>query len=55
MSAPRAATQGAPVVLAAEGIRMAFGGIVALDNVSVEVRADELFAIIGPNGAARLP
>jgi branched-chain amino acid transport system ATP-binding protein len=42
-----------PVVLAARGIRMAFGGVVALDDVTVEVRDDELLAVIGPNGAGK--
>lgn len=53
MSAARPTGKGTKVVLSSEGIRMAFGGIVALDNVSVEVRDDELFAIIGPNGAGK--
>jgi len=42
-----------PVVLAARGIRMAFGGVVALDDVTVEIRDDELLAVIGPNGAGK--
>ncbi len=42
-----------PDVLLAEGIRMSFGGVVALDNVSVAVREDELLAVIGPNGAGK--
>lgn len=40
-------------VLIAEDIRMTFGGIVALDDVTVEIRPDELMAIIGPNGAGK--
>lgn len=43
----------APVVLSANDIRLQFGGIVALNEVSVDVRADELLAIIGPNGAGK--
>jgi branched-chain amino acid transport system ATP-binding protein len=40
-------------LLTASGIRMAFGGVVALDDVSVTVGSDELVAIIGPNGAGK--
>ena len=40
-------------VLVADGIRMAFGGVVALDKVSISVGADELLAVIGPNGAGK--
>ena len=32
---------------------MAFGGVVALDNVSISIGADELLAVIGPNGAGK--
>jgi branched-chain amino acid transport system ATP-binding protein len=52
-SAVAPATPGRQVVLAARGIRMAFGGVVALDDVNVEVRDDELLAVIGPNGAGK--
>ena len=48
----RAASAASPV-LRAEGLHMAFGGIVALNEVSIDVRADELVAIIGPNGAGK--
>ncbi len=41
------------VVLAARDLRIAFGGVVALQDVSVDVRHDELLAVIGPNGAGK--
>lgn len=50
---PPAGTSGATPVLAARDIRMAFGGVVALDDVTVEVRDDELLSVIGPNGAGK--
>jgi len=34
-------------------LTMRFGGLVALDKVSLEVRPDELFSIIGPNGSGK--
>lgn len=40
-------------ILVSEDIRMAFGGVVALDDVSVTVDSDELLAVIGPNGAGK--
>ena len=48
LQAPRAG-----VALTARNLLMKFGGIVALNEVSIDVRKDELLAIIGPNGAGK--
>lgn len=45
-------TQPAPI-LAVENVGVAFGGVQALEGVSLEVRPGEIFAIIGPNGAGK--
>jgi branched-chain amino acid transport system ATP-binding protein len=40
-------------VLATEGLGIDFGGVRAVDEVSLTVNAGEIFAIIGPNGAGK--
>jgi branched-chain amino acid transport system ATP-binding protein len=40
-------------ILEVEGLRKAFGGITAVDGVSLSVREGEIVGIIGPNGSGK--
>jgi branched-chain amino acid transport system ATP-binding protein len=40
-------------LLQVQNLSLAFGGVMALSDVSLEVGRDELFAVIGPNGAGK--
>jgi simple sugar transport system ATP-binding protein len=53
MSVAAAAAEPAPPVLALENIRKVFGGIVALENVTLDLHAGEVMALVGDNGAGK--
>ena len=41
------------VILKVESVSLAFGGVTALSDVSLDVREREICAVIGPNGAGK--
>ncbi|MCU4183275.1 ATP-binding cassette domain-containing protein [Acidiferrimicrobium sp. IK] len=42
-----------PATLTTEGLAVRFGGVVALDGLSLTVRSGEVVGVIGPNGAGK--
>lgn len=46
-------TESSSQVLKLENITMQFGGVVAINNLSLEVNQGEIVALIGPNGAGK--
>ncbi|MGA1245385.1 MAG: MFS transporter [Ilumatobacteraceae bacterium] len=53
MSAPMPVDVGDEVVLATRDVVTSFGGIRAVDGVSLDVHAREIIGVIGPNGAGK--
>jgi branched-chain amino acid transport system ATP-binding protein len=43
----------ADIVFDIEHVTLRFGGVVSLNDVSMQMRRDEILAIIGPNGAGK--
>jgi branched-chain amino acid transport system ATP-binding protein len=42
-----------PILLSVQNLTRTFGGLVAVNNVSFDVQAGEIFGLIGPNGAGK--
>ncbi len=52
-STPPAAQSGAPPALSTRGVVKRFGGLAAVDGISISVPKGRIFGLIGPNGAGK--
>ena len=50
---PRAETSAEEVLLEAQGLFKAYGGVVPTNNVDIQIRAGHVHSLIGPNGAGK--
>lgn len=52
-AAPRVPAPAGDVILTVRNLRRRFGGIVAANDVSLEIRRQEIVGLIGPNGSGK--
>ncbi len=53
MSTPATASPPVELLLSARELSVRFGGVLAVNRVSFDVRRGEVFTLIGPNGAGK--
>ncbi len=51
MRQPRLAQRG--TLLEIEGLSKSFGGVIAVDDIDLDIRRSEIFGLIGPNGSGK--